>query len=270
MKDTIVIKDLEVFANHGVFPEEKKLGQKFVVSAELYTDFSKSVLNDDIALSVDYSAVCNEICAFMHDNTFNLIETAASRTAEFLLEKFPLLSGIKIEVKKPWAPIGLHVEYTSVILEKHWHNTYIALGSNMGDRYTYLNDAVEKLSKLKSCIVEKVSDFIITKPYGNVGQEDFLNGALLLKTYLDPFTLLDKLHEIENQANRKRTVHWGPRTLDLDIIFYDDIIINTETLTIPHIDMQNRRFVLEPLAQISPYVRNPVLNKTVSELLNDL
>ncbi len=270
MKDTIVINNLEIFANHGVFSEEKTLGQKFIVSAELYTDFNKSVLTDDISLSVDYSSVCNDICTFMHDNTFNLIETAAARTAEMLLEKYPLLSGIKIEVKKPWAPIGLHVEYTSVILEKHWHNVYISLGSNIGDKLAYLNNAVEKLNLSDGCVVEKVSDFIITKPYGNVGQDDFLNGALLLKTYLDPYSLLEKLHEIENQANRKRTVHWGPRTLDLDIILYDDLIISSETLTIPHPDMHNRRFVLEPVAQICPYARNPVLNKTVSELLKSV
>lgn len=270
MDDRIIIKDLEVFANHGIYAEENKLGQKFLISAELYTDFSKAVEKDDISISTDYGAVCRIISDTLKNNTFNLIETAAYKTAETLLDEFPFINGLKFELKKPWAPIGLSVNYTSVCIEKKWHNAYVALGSNLGDKKTYIEESIQKMNNLKGCRVEKVSDFIVTKPYGNVGQDDFLNGILLLKTYLDPFTLLNKLHEIENQADRKRTVRWGPRTLDLDIILYDNEIIDCEELTIPHYDMQNRKFVLEPLAQIAPYVRHPVFKKTASQLLREL
>ena len=115
-----------------------------------------------------------------------------------------------------------------------------------------------------------MSDYICTAPYGVTDQDEFLNGALILKTLLTPEELLKVLNGIEAEADRVRTLRWGPRTLDLDILFYDDLVIDTPTLHIPHIDMQRRDFVLTPLAQLSPYKRHPVLNKTVAELKGEL
>ncbi|MBR2175363.1 MAG: 2-amino-4-hydroxy-6-hydroxymethyldihydropteridine diphosphokinase [Clostridia bacterium] len=270
MNDRIIIRDLEVYAHHGVYPEENKLGQKFLVSAQLFTDFSEAAETDDLSLSVDYGSVCKTISCFMQENTFRLIEAAAQELALRLLTDYPLLSGVSVEIKKPWAPIGLPLETVSAALERHWHTAYIALGSNMGDKHQYISNAVEALNNTKGCIVEKVSELIVTAPYGKVDQDDFLNGVLRLKTCLSPHRLLEQLHRIENSADRLRTVHWGPRTLDLDIIFYDNVIIDEENLHIPHIDMHNRAFVLQPLAQIAPYVRHPVLNMTVQQLLDRL
>ena len=101
-------------------------------------------------------------------------------------------------------------------------------------------------------------------------QDDFVNGAIALKTLLSPQELLERLHEIEQHANRERIIHWGPRTLDLDIIFYDKLVYEDEDLIIPHIDMQNRDFVLKPLAELCPNYRHPVFGKTVSQLLGEL
>ena len=120
------------------------------------------------------------------------------------------------------------------------------------------------------CIVDKVSDFIITKPYGNVEQDNFLNGAIKIQTLYSPKMLLEFLQKLELDAKRVRTVHWGPRTLDLDIIFYDDMIIDEETLTIPHPDMANRDFVLTPLNQIAPHHMHPVFKKSIGELRANL
>ena len=270
MKDKITIKNLEVYAKHGVYPEENKLGQKFLVSAVLFTDFLKASKTDDLSFSVDYGSVCHNINEYMQKNTFKLIETAAQGIAEYLLDSYNLLSGVSVEIQKPWAPIGLPLQTVSVTLERRWHTAYIAFGSNMGDKKKYINDAVESLKKTKGCVVEKVSDLFVTVPYGDVEQDDFLNGVLRLKTYLDPYTLLEQLHKIENNANRLRTVRWGPRTLDLDIIFYDNEIIDGDDLHIPHIDMHNRTFVLEPMVQISPYYRHPVLNRTMQQLFDSL
>ena len=101
-------------------------------------------------------------------------------------------------------------------------------------------------------------------------QDTFLNSALELRTLLYPEELLKLLNQIEAEAGRERIIHWGPRTLDLDILFYDDRVIDTPCLTVPHIDMQNRDFVLAPMAQLAPWYRHPVLNRTVQQLLDAL
>ena len=155
---------------------------------------------------------------------------------------------------------------SQVEIERGWHTAYIALGSNMGDRENYLNTAVRALDEIRGCSVRRVSHFLETPPYGVTDQADFLNGCLELKTLLPPRELLDELHRIEQGAGRERILRWGPRTLDLDIIFYDDLVWEEDGLCIPHVEMHKRKFVLEPLSEIAPYKRHPVYGKTVSEL----
>ena len=140
----------------------------------------------------------------------------------------------------------------------------------MGDKKKYLDNAIQGLRDMKEIVVEKVSEYLVTEPYGDVEQDEFLNGALRVRTLLSPEELLDRLHVLEQAADRKRIIHWGPRTLDLDILFYDQEIIDMPDLHIPHIDLHNRDFVLVPMNQIAPYLRHPVLNQTISQLLDSL
>ena len=264
--DRITIQNLEVFANHGVFPEENKLGQKFLVSAELLGDTRKAGVSDELKHSIHYGLVAEEITSYMKAHTKKLIEAAAEELAEHLLFTFPLMKGIVLEIKKPWAPIGLPLETVSVEIERGWHTAYIAFGSNMGNKEQYLNQAIRSLGRTSGCMVTKVSSFLVTEPYGVTDQDEFLNGCLMLRTLLTPRELLNVLHAIEQEAGRERIIRWGPRTLDLDIIFYDDLIIEDEDLCIPHVDMQNRNFVLQPLLEIAPYKHHPCCGKTVQEL----
>lgn len=268
--DKIKIENLEVFANHGVFPEENRLGQKFLVSAVLYTDTRKAGLSDDLTASIHYGEVSQFIHTYMKEHTYQLIERAAESLAEELLLHTEHLERVRIEVKKPWAPVGLPLESVSVEIERGWHTAYIAMGSNMGEKQGYLETAVEELNRLPLAQVEKVSEFYVTPPYGVADQDDFLNGCLELRTLLTPRELLDAIHEIEKQAGRERLVHWGPRTLDLDIIFYDDLVLEEEDFCIPHVEMHKREFVLQPLHDIAPYKRHPVYGKTVREMLEDV
>jgi len=268
--DKININNLEIFCNHGVFPEENVLGQKFLVSATLYTDTRAAGLSDDLTKSIHYGEICNFIDKFMKNHTFKLIETVAERLATALLIETKNLEKIDLEIKKPWAPIALPIENVSVRIERGWHTAYISLGSNLGDKAEYLNQAIKELGDSNDCFVSQVSEFLTTKPYGMTEQDDFLNGCLELKTLLTPEELLVKLNLIEQNANRERLIHWGPRTLDLDIIFYDDIVYDSKNLTIPHIDMQHRAFVLEPLSQIAGYKRHPILCTTVNQMRTEL
>lgn len=268
--DKIKIQDLEVFANHGVFPEENVLGQKFVVSADLYTDTRKAGLTDNLSASVHYGEVSALIDSYLKEHTFQLLESAAEHLAEEILIQYPLVQKLRLEIKKPWAPVHLPLKTVSVEIVRARHTAYIALGSNMGDRENYLNQAVKALNAVRGCEVRQVSSFIETPPYGVTDQADFLNGCFELETLLTPRELLDELHRIEQEAGRERIIHWGPRTLDLDIILYDDLVVEEKDLCIPHVEMQKRKFVLEPLCQIAPYKRHPVYGKTVREMLEDL
>ena len=268
--DKIKIKKLEVFAYHGVFPEENEKGQKFIISATLFCNTRKAGLADDLEKSIHYGEVSHMMDKFIKENMFQLIETVVERLAEKMLLEIPRLEKVKLELEKPEAPIGLPLETVAVEIERKWHTAYLSIGSNMGDKKAFLEAGIKSLEKTSGCIVKKVSEFIVTKPYGEVKQEDFLNGALELKTLMTPEELLDKLQEIERENERERDIRWGPRTLDLDIIFYDDIVMDDEKLSIPHIEMHKRTFVLEPLAQIAPKHRHPLYGETVIEMLEEL
>lgn len=268
--DEIHIQNLEVFANHGVFQEETNLGQKFLFSLTMYTDTRKAGKTDCLEASIHYGEVSSFITEYTKKHTRKLIEAAAEDLATALLLHYPLLKGVTLELKKPWAPVGLPLETVSVKISRFWHRAYIALGSNLGDKKTYLDQAVKALKQHKECRVQKVSSYLVTEPYGGVEQDDFLNACLSLDTLLSPEELLDLLHEIEQAAHRERLIHWGPRTLDLDILLYDNEVLETEDLIIPHVEMHKRDFVLKPLAEIAPYKRHPILGKTIGELAAQL
>lgn len=145
---------------------------------------------------------------------------------------------------------------------------YIALGSNLGDRELKLLTAVAELGKLPETRVTALSPFYETEPVGEVTQDPFYNAVARLVTQLAPRELLAELQRIETQVfQRKKTVHWGPRTMDLDILFYGDLVYTDADLTIPHPHLAERRFVLQPLADIAPNLVHPSLGKSIAELL---
>ena len=114
LADKIVIEGLEVFANHGVFPEERELGQKFVVSTVLYTSLAAAGSSDNLEASIDYGDVCRTLDTFLREHTYKLIEAAAEALAAELLDRYPALWGVKVGIKKPWAPIGLPLSSAGV------------------------------------------------------------------------------------------------------------------------------------------------------------
>lgn len=265
--DRIIIQDLEVFANHGVYEEENALGQKFIVTAELMVSTRKAGISDALSQSVDYVMVCRIINTFLKEHTFNLIEAAAENLSLLLFAKISDLKGLRLTIKKPWAPIGLPLQYVAVTIERKWHRAYIALGSNMGDKLKYLENAVAAIRNDVNCRLYRVSDIIVTEPYGPVEQDDFMNGCMMLDTLYTPMELLRFLQKLEKDANRVREEHWGPRTLDLDILLYDDLVTEDEELIIPHPEMHKRAFVLEPLKQIAPNVVHPVLKQRIRDMI---
>ena len=268
--DEIRIDNLEVYAYHGVFPEENQKGQPFFVNMILYADTREAGKQDELTLSTHYGEVCHFVTKWMQEHIYKLIETVAETVAREVLLAFPLVQALDVEIRKPQAPIGLPFESVSVKIQRGWHKAYVALGSNMGDKEAYLEGAIQGLRSNADIQVNKVSSLITTEPYGGVMQDVFLNGMVEIRTLLTPHELLDYLHELEAAAGRERKVHWGPRTLDLDIIFYDKLVMEDDTLIIPHVDMQNRDFVLKPMVELNPNYRHPVLQKTMQQLLAEL
>jgi len=148
---------------------------------------------------------------------------------------------------------------------------FIGIGSNEGDRRATIERAVALLRLRSGIEVRAVSSLAETDPVGGPpGQGRFLNAAAELATALEPEALLDVLQGIEHQLGRRRTVRWGPRTLDLDVLLWDDRVIANGRLRVPHPRLRERRFVLEPLAEIAPGAVDPVTGRTVDELLSEL
>jgi 2-amino-4-hydroxy-6-hydroxymethyldihydropteridine diphosphokinase len=145
---------------------------------------------------------------------------------------------------------------------------YIGIGSNVGDKAANCLQAIEYLAEAGRII--DVSSLYYTKPVGFKAQEDFINAAVALETDLPPAELLAVCHAIEERLGRRRTVRWGPRIIDLDILLYGDLVMNRPDLDIPHPLMAARKFVLAPLVEIAPDAVHPVLTKTTSQLLGEL
>ena len=269
--DKIIIKDLKIYAYHGVHAQEKQKGQNFIISIELSISLREAGLSDDLDMTVSYADVCDTVEKIFTAEKYDLIERCAEQIAKRILVDYPLVIKVKVLVKKPEAPIDKKFDYVAVEIERSWHKAYIGLGSNMGNKEANIKNAIQAMD-CDSCTtrVVSISKLYETEPVGYAEQEDFLNGAVEIKTLLMPDELIKFLLDIESGLMRERTIKWGPRTIDLDILLYDNIITSNETLIIPHPRMHERLFVLTPLCDIAPYLMHPVFNKRMIELRDGL
>ncbi|NLN97297.1 MAG: 2-amino-4-hydroxy-6-hydroxymethyldihydropteridine diphosphokinase [Eubacteriaceae bacterium] len=268
--DTINIKKLCIHAHHGVFQEEKNLGQRFYLNITLSLSTRIAATTGDLNASVHYGELAHEIQEVFTQESYDLIETAAEKVATYILTHYPLVKKVWIEVEKPWAPVGLPLGTVSVAIERRWHRVFIGYGSNMGDRQALIDQALKLIDEDEDIQTVKQSSTIETPPWGVEEQDPFLNGVVEIKTLKSPLELLDFLQSIELQLHRKRTLHWGPRTIDLDILFYDELVMDSPRLNLPHPYIAERLFVLEPLKEIAPHLVHPVYRKNIRELLKDI
>jgi len=149
------------------------------------------------------------------------------------------------------------------------HIAFVALGSNKGDKLSYFRKALAVINNNDKCRVIKVSSVYETLPYGVKEQENFLNAAVKIKTNYELFDFLAFLKEIEQKLGRHKTVKWGPREIDLDLLFFDDVIFSNEKLTVPHKEVAKRDFVLVPLCEIEPDLVHPEINKKICDICID-
>ncbi len=147
---------------------------------------------------------------------------------------------------------------------------YIGFGSNIGDRLAHIQNAIRALSKTEGITLKKISSIYTTDPVGYEAQAQFLNGVAAIQTSLSPLSLLHTLKDIETTIGRKHRIRWGPREIDLDILIYEDLCVQTEKLVIPHPEMHLRGFVLVPLTEIAPNLVHPVFQESIQTLRNRL
>ena len=259
MQETISFTKLQIYAYHGVFEEENSLGQLFEIDANIQIDTKFSNIQDDLTKTLNYATFIEEIASFFKNNQFSLLETCVSELIVHLMTNFLSINTIELLIAKPHAPIPFSFDKIVVSMKEKWHDVYLSIGSNLGDSKKNINLAIKKISQDSKIRLHKISSLKKTKPWGKIDQNDFLNMALHLKTLYSPEALLSKLKEIESNLGREKTEKWGPRIIDLDIIFYDEEILYTYRL-----------FVLEPLCEINPYLIDPLEKVPIYKLLNAL
>lgn len=261
----IIIRGLKVLACHGVKDFEKTEKQPFIFDADIEYDFFSAYRSDNLDDTINYSAVSKTIVSVATQNTYDLIEKLAYECAYAVMNNYPAKK-IILTVYKPEAPMKLDFETVGVTVEVERAKVYLSLGSSIGDRRAYLDNAIKLLDKDSAIRVEKVSDYMETEPYGGVAENIFLNCAVGIETLYSPNQLLDAIHRIEAECGRVRNKHWEDRTLDIDIVFFGKKIILEDDLVIPHPDYINRNFVLEPLKQIAPNFICPICHKAIKDI----
>ena len=264
--DKIILKNLNVFARHGVLQFEKEEGQDFFLTIEIEKNLKLAGSTDKLSTTVDYAKIADIAVHVFAEKSYNLIEKAAEDVIEAIIERCPSIRKVTVEVSKPNAPLNVKFETAMVRLSRKLHRAYLGIGTNMGDLKANLEKCVESISIMKETRITDVSNYIKSKAWGNEYQDDYLNGVVCIETWLEPYELLGFCQEIEKLMGRVRKEKWGPRIIDVDILLYDDAIISQPDLIIPHPYMHKRDFVLAPLKEIAPFAIHPLLRKHIIDI----
>lgn len=257
MIDRIELRGLRLLTIVGVLDHERQAPQPLELDITLHADLTDACESDDLDDTVNYGEVCDiveKVAAQHHDL---LLERLAGRLAEAIFVH-PRVEAVDIAIRKLRPPIPSDVATSGVTIHRKrlgsisfdagHHRAILALGSNLGDRVGYLRHAVRNLGH-----VVAQSQVYETAPVGGPDDQGaYLNMVVVIDTPLDPFALLRRCQRVEASAGRVRKIHWGPRTLDVDVLFHDDVRLDSPGLVIPHPRINQRRFVLAPLSEVAP------------------
>lgn len=299
--DRIELRGLTVRGNHGVFDFEKRDGQDFVVDVTLHTSVARAAATDDLAETIHYGELAEDVAGIVENNTFDLIETLAERIADHCLS---LCEHVEVVVHKPSAPIQRTFDDVRIRVERRRVDSaassvgepataadaapasggtaegeteaYLNLGANLGDAADTLDQAVAALDRHPDITVTSRSSLFRTAPWGEVEQADFLNLGVLVTTTLSALELLSVAQGIEVACGRTRELRWGPRTLDIDLIRFGDEgaehYRRGPRLTLPHPRAHERAFVLAPWAELvgDTLIDTPQGRRPISAVLAEL
>jgi dihydroneopterin aldolase / 2-amino-4-hydroxy-6-hydroxymethyldihydropteridine diphosphokinase len=275
MLDRISIVGLRVRGSHGVFARERVAGQDFIVDAVLWLDTAAAAAADDLSLTADYGAIADRLAAIVGGEPVALIETLADRLAAACLAD-PAVREAEVTVHKPQAPVSQQVADIAVTIRRPSQagqlapglltgaaesaagasvagerTVVLSLGSNLGNRMTNLQLGLDVLAG-GGLTPSAVSSVYETDPVGGEDQGDYLNAVLLAASALPARDILARCAAAEAAAGRVRTVRWGPRTLDVDIITCGAETSADPQLTLPHPRAHERAFVLAPWLELDP------------------
>ncbi len=255
--DRILIDDLRVLTVIGALPHEREIAQPIRIDLSIGLDLRDAGLSDELDDTVNYGLVSERVSDLVGTSKYVLLERLAAEVADLVLG-FDRVEEVDLTITKLRPPIPNPVESTAVRIVRtraeanvpplRSHEAIVALGSNLGDRESFLRHAIRELGN-----VVGMSQVFETEPVGGPdAQGAYLNMVVKVDTSLDPYAFIRRCQRIEASALRQRMVHWGPRTLDVDLLFFDDVRIQSEELTVPHPRINQRRFVLTPLSEIAP------------------
>ena len=274
MTDHIVLQGISARGTHGVLDFEKAQGQVFVADVALDVDLRPAAASDELARTVNYAELAQEVVEVLEGESLDLIESVAGRIADAAL-RHRLVEAVEVTVHKPEAPVGVPFTDVRVTVRRERDvPVVIALGANLGDARATLERAVGQLDGTDGLRVDRVSALFETDPVGGPEQPVYLNAVAVARTRLTPESLLERLHAIESRHGRVRETRWGARTLDLDLVQYgdpddsSDVVADSPELTLPHPCAHERGFVLAPWAALDPGARLRVDGsvRAVSEL----
>ena len=281
--DQVALHGLRVRGYHGVFDDEKREGQLFGCDLVLHLDTRAAAAGDDLARTVHYGEVADDVVAVLTAGSLDLIETLAEKVADAVLAR-PAVRAVDVVVHKPHAPVGHPVDDVTVAVRRlgpllapptgpdrtpRAAHAVLGLGANLGDAAGALRGALAALRAAEGVTVTGVSPVARTAPVLEPGQErqpDYLNAVLTVRTRLAPLELLALVQRIEVDHGRERVEHWGARTLDIDLVDHDGLRVDDAVLTLPHPRAAEREFVLRPWSWLDPDARLAGHDATVAQL----
>jgi dihydroneopterin aldolase/2-amino-4-hydroxy-6-hydroxymethyldihydropteridine diphosphokinase len=282
ISDRIALRGLVVRGRHGVLAQERRNGQDFVVDAVLELDVRAAAATDDLTRTVDYGELARALAEVVRGEPVALLETLGERLALVCLADERVVA-VEVVVHKPRAPLAERFGDVSVAVRRTRaemlplpRDGVLALGTNLGDREVILAEAVADLASTPRLEVVATSPVVETDPVGGPDQPDYLNAVVAIRSTLTPHALLAACLAIERRHGRERRVRWAARTLDVDIVTYGDLVLDTPDLVLPHPRAAGRAFVLAPWVALDPQARLPqrsdraAASARVADLLADL
>lgn len=252
MNDKIFVTNLCLVGRHGVMDEERVLGQRFFLDIEVTTDARRASEHDDYKKAICYATLCDLAAQVSDAGPYLLIETFAERVISAILDRFPTVTEARVRIRKPGAPINASFDTVGVELaRKRMLRVGFSFGSNVGDRISKIRAAIAYLEAEEEIEITKVSSFYETAPWGKTDQDRFVNACAVGQTSLTPHEVLRACKAIEVQLGRTPGERWGPRLIDVDLLYLGEEEISTIALTVPHPEILKRAFVLIPLAEIA-------------------